>query len=605
MTQISVKERLVRSTLLSIALHAIIIAALFSKPLHLDPRLLTQIGKAPSMLLEEDPIVILKKNQALEETFAHFEIASPTATQSPIANPSTWAYGVEEKQELNLQIATPELSLDFAFPQDPSHQSALQLSLPVAFDDPGAAVQSPAISLDQSSLLGPELSLHDLPGYTVSLLPPMSSQEIPTVFSYLPSEEKPATLPRPSLEMPVSEAPHRMEPLLSPPALCDALAEYPLAASIDFMISSETPQTIASLHSPLVLSEYGFPSLQLKEWNEFFDVDVKTIPREGGGFLFSISLIQKHDLSEHCLKQNYLFIIDRSNSIEKHRYEAFKRAVSRAISVLREGDSFNILLLDASITRLSSEPLPFSKANQKYAEEFLGQQPHGHYGAATDIYTILTQVLTPTVGDKGIVTAILISDGDTPLKPHQQRRKINQWLEANRDRITLYTATAGHGNNLSSLKMLGLASRGSLLYSDTHAAFPRRLAKLIMDLRHPIAKEMCASIISSDPLVQIELLPPSFRLPYLFSDRPFTLLGSASKLTDFVLIVEGKNRDQTLSIRKPISLSKARPGSRLLVKQWAVEKAHALFDQYLNEGEKALLQQAEEQLGHDTQNSRR
>lgn len=70
-------------------------------------------------------------------------------------------------------------------------------------------------------------------------------------------------------------------------------------------------------------------------------------------------------------------------------------------------------------------------------------------------------------------------------------------------------------------------------------------------------------------------------------------MGSCNKLTDFTLVLEGKNKDQVLTIKKQVSLSKAKAGSRLLAKQWAAEKAHTFFDQYLKEGEASLLKQAE------------
>lgn len=596
---ISSQGKLTKSTLISAVLHLAAAAVLFSKPLHLHPRFSVQIGKAPAVFEEEGNIVVLKRNQALEEAFSHLEPAPLKPTFTP--------------SEIGKILSAEKLPGFEALPPAPSPTLALPKfsieSMPLPFI---ASLKEQEVALPLSSTLSERASsvaepsilptkVPDFSEYTHELPIVASSKEVPMNFSFIPSQENAASMYRSSATMSVPGVSGNLQPSLGAPTELQALDEkisLSFTVSSDFTMKPLQPALIVRHEHVMTLGDYGFPFFHLKEWNEFFDVDVKTYPQEEGGFLFSLNLIPKQDLSEYRLKQNFLFIIDRSNSIDRHRYQAFKRAALRAISSLREGDYFNVLLLDAKVTSFSNQPLPFTKSNQQKAEEFLEKQSHGHFGAATDIYSSLMKVLEPLKSSEEAITGILISDGDSPLKSDQQRKKINNWLEANQDRMTLYTATAGQGNNLSSLKMLSLASRGSLLYSDTHAAFPRKLAKLVMDLRYPIAKEMTVSLIPSDPSACFEILPPSARLPYLFSDHPYVIMGSCSKLTDFTLIVEGKNKDEVLTVKKEVSLSKAKPGSKLLSKQWACEKAHTFFDQYLKEGKSSLLEKAEKDQTH-------
>ncbi len=616
MIKTSSRERLTKSALISAALHLAAIAVLFSKPLYLNPRFFSSIGKTPTIFLEEENITTFKRNQALDEALSYFETLPPLPPMSS---------GVPMSQSKTVSMKEIELGFEM-LPMLPP----IALSLPAFANEPFPAFPTPAFAEDTAFLIQPPSISRVKPvlidpsidpsavvlNYSVPAPAIAECSGAPASFDFTPSEEPSRALVLASPEIPSPENVDNMTPLLGAPSFCEVPCdpgEPILAAHTDFSISPATPRSIIGIRAASSLGEYGLPALELKEWNEFFDVDVKTYAKEEaneeakekGRFLFSIHITPKVDLSEYRLKQNYLFVIDRSNSLDKHRYQTAKKAAFRAITALRPGDSFNILILDGAVTKLNESPIPFNKANLGRAEVFLEKQSQGHHGAATDIYTTLTKILSSEIETQEAVTAILISDGDSPLKSGEQRKRINHWLEANRDRMTLYTATAGHGNNLSSLKMLSLASRGSLLYSDTHAAFPRRLAKFVMDLRNPIAKEMTASIISSEDSRSIELLPPSSRLPNLFSDHPYVLIGQATALTDFTLLLEGKNKDQIFKIKKTICLSKARQGSRLLLKQWSAEKAHTLFDQYLREGESTLLKQAEKQLDHDTQNSRR
>ncbi len=596
------KRKLSTSALISAALHIAAVAVLFSKPLYLNPKVFSQIGKTPATFLEEENIVILKRNQALEEALSYLET-------SPLGAPLTYSktLTINELETGFESLPTlPPIALSLPDLDEPPLPA---LPTPTLEQQSVVLVERPAIALRPPEVMTPKMELPPIAGSILDYEVPVPSAPLTAEsyggFDFIPSEERATLSSHITPEIPTPEALDGMNPSLAPPALCEP-PTVPLAGVYaDFAISPTNPKSIIGIRGAASLGDYGLPTLELREWNEFFDVDVKTFAKEEGGYLFSVSIIPKVDLSEYRLKQNYLFVIDRSNSVDKSRFQTAKRGIARAIAALRPGDFFNIVILDATVTQFNANPLPVSKAAVQKAEEFLNQQSHTYQGTATDIYTTLTKILTAQIESHDATAAILISDGDSPLKPAQQRKKINNWLEANRDRVTLYTATAGQGNNLSSLKMLSLASRGSFLYSDTHAAFPRKLAKLVMDLRYPIAKEMTLSVISPESGNQIELLPPSPRLPNLFSDHPYVLVGSASKLTDFTLLLEGKNKDQVFKIKKTISLSKAKPGSRLLQKQWAAEKAHTLFDQYLREGETTYLKQAENDLKHDTQNSRR
>ena len=596
-----IKSHFTKSTLITLAFHLAAAAVLFSKPLHLNSRFFSRIGKTPSLFLEEENIVILKRNQALDEAFSYFETPSLDSPMmhSNIISSKELETGIEAMPELpDLALSIPEFD-EIPLPNLPT---------PSLAEDSIVLVEPPSLSTLNPSLVAPFMELapvENLATYKIPLPALSQEHEAPSSFNFIPSQESSGSVAFSTPEIPSPESVDQINPFMGAPMLSVAPSAPIAAPFADFSTKPATPKSIAGIRNNSSLSDYGLPTLQLREWNEFFDVDVKTYAKEEGGFLFSVNVIPKVDLSEYRLKQNYLFLIDRSSSVEKHRYQTAKRAVSRAVAALRPGDSFNIVILDASMTSFSETSQPVTKASHERAEEFLEKQSNSYQGPATDVYVSLSKVLNSRFLEGEAVTAILISDGDSSLKSNQQRKKINNWLEANRDRITLYTATAGLGNNLSSLKMLSLASRGSLLYSDTHAAFPRKLAKLVMDLRYPIAKEMSASLIFPKGSSHIELLPPSSRLPNLFSDHPYVLMGSASKLEDFTLILEGKNKADVFTIKKTISLSKAKLGSRLLLKQWSAEKAHMLFDQYLREGESTVLQQAEKQLGHDTQNSRR
>jgi len=90
--------------------------------------------------------------------------------------------------------------------------------------------------------------------------------------------------------------------------------------------------------------------------SEDFTVNVEYAPvNQGKGYLFKIELDPKNDIQFRRIKQNVTFLIDRSYSIEKNRFEMTKIAVTEAIRALSPDDSFNIIVFDQHTTKLSSE----------------------------------------------------------------------------------------------------------------------------------------------------------------------------------------------------------------------------------------------------------
>ena len=574
----------------SVAVHVVAATCFFLKPLHFHPNFLTSLGKTPPTLLEQDAITPLKKEALLEESFRDFVVLSPQSSEPHNIKPLAidGHVFVAEKplsieQPLLLPTSTPSIALEEL--PTPSLQTSSEVAAKLVESSP--------------NLGGAPIDIHR------QTIQPFDQLEFPSV------DLQPPVLGLSDFEFHASDEKFQL-PRMSPTSVPSPLSS-PLQAQAELSISAKTPavpetslsqKPIASAplklkSSPVIssadlsssLMTYGLPQLNSLDWNQAFDVEVKTLQREEGGFLFSLTFYPKLDLSQYRLKQNYYFLIDRSNSIEKHRYQTFKRAVLRAIASMREGDNFNIIIFDSKVARLSENPIPFNKKHQRFAEDFLEKQPHGNYGAATDIYSSLEKVIPLQVSANEAHTAILITDGDSKLKTEKQRALINKWLASNENRVTLYTAAVGEGNNIPILELLGTAGRGSLLYSDTHTAFPRKLAKLIMDLRSPIAKEMNLTITSSDPTLNI--FPSSTRLPSLFSDHPYVLYGSAQTLSDFTLLLEGTNKNDLLSIKKTISFAKAKPGNRLLAKQWAAEQARFCYEEYLKEGRPDLLHEAQ------------
>lgn len=354
------------------------------------------------------------------------------------------------------------------------------------------------------------------------------------------------------------------------------------------------------------LALYGFPKIHDSFfWGDRVEVDVLTAKNEDGKYLFSISLTPKFDIAKKKMRQNYYFLIDRSNSIDRHRYETYKRAVARALHSMEAEDRFNIVVFDSKIASFSPHLLPCSVKNIRAAESFLEKQPHGSYFTATDLYEALPRIIPAEVEEGEAHSVILISDGNSSRKIERQQKMLRSWLQEKRNPIAIYTATAGKSNNLATLELLSLSNHGRLLYSDTHTSFPRKLAKLVLDLKNPVGIDMEAYAAKTDPLSKVELFVEPSALPPLFNQKPFTIYGIADDLTEFTLLVQGRNKSEPLMIEKKISLKQGKAGGRLLAAQWNKLLAQTHFISYVQNGLSSDFKQAYLFLTHDSPNSRR
>ena len=303
--------------------------------------------------------------------------------------------------------------------------------------------------------------------------------------------------------------------------------------------------------------------------SDHFTATVEYAPRRlRSGYVFKITFHPKSDIAFKRIRQNYFFLVDRSNSISRSRYFNNKKAVSSALSLLQPGDTFNILIFDNRVTRLADKPLPFAEETLVFAKDFLDKQGHGGHFAATDLYASLGKIIPHDVSEKELNTAILLSDGDTYLTLEKQRQIIGRWTIRNRGKVALFSLASGCGNNLPLLDLISTFNKGSLLYASTHEEVEDKLTRLITTVQNPIGKNMRATAISGDPQNLIQLQPKNMRSPELYQNRPFVVWGTTNRLTPFTLFLQGDYYDRRFDIKKKITFDTAQNGTLSMEREW-------------------------------------
>lgn len=476
---------------------------------------------------------------------------------------------------------TSKLAVQANIP-DPSHlASQLPLATPANFN-PTHLLVSNTEAIASFSL--PSDEPLDLCSYIPKdLLLPFS--EYPVVSNIAP----PATF-HPEKEILIAQAAPQLQ--CSPEPLEIAYSE-PLP-KVSFLSLNNSPPP--ALHPKLFNHLPALPTLEELETSSYsseFDTDLIFLPLENEpGYLFALTLIPKEDLQLPKMKQHYMFLIDRANSIQKERLAQTKAAVYKALDELSVDDTFNIMAFDSKMEKFSAGQLPATKSSIARAKDFLQKIELGSFFSPADLYKPLLMTVPYQVREDEVYTAIVFSDGDSLSKKNVQTALFDQWTAYNQGKVAFYLVGMNGDKNLSSLNALCALNRGELALTNTKRGMRRKLLKLIKSIQTPIVKNISCQAFSRAPNAHVHIYPQNSRTQHLYAGQPYVIVGTADTMDDFILFVQGRTKDRWLNIKKKVSFLSAKKGDLSLKTQWALQKAYYVYGQYLISKNPDLLAEA-------------
>ena len=487
---------------------------------------------------------------------------------------------------------------------------------------PSFSPRSEQASLSLKSMI-PSASDHPIDNLSFSL-PPIPSQSMMTLNNQwidtftIPSRESinllthlPKDLIVPSFVFPTSS--FAATPSLSPEELHSLTLSSPdikqEIVSLDIPhanpLISIPPMAEQPSHPPVLRPSIlgtlpqlpTLDQLDTSSYSESFETDLVFLPKENGeGYIFALTLIPKDDLQLPKIRQNYVFLIDRANSIQKERLDYTKNAVAKVIEALTPDDTFNIVSFDSKMEKLSPSPLHSNNSSIEKAEDFLKRVELSNFFSPADLYKPLLLCVPSDVEDDEIYTAILLTDGESLGKKGLQRNILQQWTYYNEGKVALYIMGMENDRHRPLLETLTSFNRGKVISSNTKRGFKRKFLKLMKTIQTPVAKNLSVRAFSRSSGNQIELFPKSNQAPHLFQGQPYVILGSTNSLDDFILFIQGRLKNQWLNIKKKISFISAKKGSLSLKSEWALQQAYNLYEQFLLDNNSQHLVEAQQLL---------
>lgn len=329
-----------------------------------------------------------------------------------------------------------------------------------------------------------------------------------------------------------------------------------------------------------------------------FDIDVSITKRKDlhKGYVFSISVYPNQEINLRPVQQNYIFVIDKTATVQKYRYDMFRKAILGALNHLQEGDTFNIYIVDKKIHRLSETPLLWRKKHVAAAKQFLSLNNFTHFfNNAADLYDLLPEISNELPTNEGENTIVLLTDGSSLANIQSKKHTLANLFENNKGRYTLHTACIDRRSKGAMLDLVSTFSNGEFIYSQTNTAFPRKLARLVKHTSQLLSKDMHVTLTNAEG-TNVEIYPHPTMMPHMYADRPFTIFGTIDEPKDLDLVIQGRYNDRYLYIKKKANLTKARESTRGLNKILAIQQAYVCYEHYLNTHDSFYLEQAEERL---------
>ena len=364
-----------------------------------------------------------------------------------------------------------------------------------------------------------------------------------------------------------------------------------LSKTTQKIVHQEPPLQKATLFKRKICKLPSLEDLHCQSVSNFFETDLVFFELKKDHYLFALTLIPKSQVPITPLSQNFYFLLDKSNSIQKERLKATKEAIKKAIHDLEPTDSFNIIAFDQKVDKIAPVCMLATQENKKKADIFLDSIELGSFFSKKDLFNPLFLTL-PIENSLHTNTAILFTDGENLENSAQLSLLVNQWTFLNQGKVNLYTVCMDTDAQVETLHALSMYNKGKALASPTLKGFKRKLSKLIKTIKQPIAQGLTIKAISQNGI--IDTYPKPFTAPILHLNEPYTIVGSTSNLEDFTLFIQGKLDGKWLHIKKQISFKDAKKASPHLKSLWAQQKAFDLYTGYVLESNSEKLTQAQQ-----------
>ncbi len=276
------------------------------------------------------------------------------------------------------------------------------------------------------------------------------------------------------------------------------------------------------------------------------------------------------------------FVIDNSGSMEGTSMPQAKESLLYGLAQLKNGDRFNVIRFDDTMTNLFGTSVDFSEGNLTKAKDFVnGLKANG----GTEMVPPMKAALEdPTPDDKSHLRQVLfITDGEIG-----NEQDLFNAIAAGRGRTRLFMVGIGSAPNTYLMTRASELGRGTFTQIGDPSQLNTRMTELFGKIGNPVITDLKAQIFGSTAKITPE------NLPDLYQGEPVMLMADSASLSGVVKIT-GMIGDQPWEVKLPLASAAQGTGisklwARRKIAEYEVDATLGRLDQAA--ADKAVLQVA-------------
>jgi Ca-activated chloride channel homolog len=290
------------------------------------------------------------------------------------------------------------------------------------------------------------------------------------------------------------------------------------------------------------------------------------------------------------LKKNVVFIADISSSMAGTRIVQLKNALKSMVSLLNEGDRFNIVVFSSSARAFKDGLVAANESTKAEATEFVNQLTEIGLTNMEDAFKL---GLAAGWTDSSVNSAVFLTDGKPTWPVSSTTLSVRDTVKAyNKAGISLYSFGIGEEIDETFLRALAKENNGvytGISVDDSIASIMTSFMKMIS---YPLIKN-CS--INYGGLATSDVLPNP--LPNLLATAQLTVLGRYKGTGTFNITFSGKSGESSITLPQELTFPQSAKNHAFIPRMWASAKISALLDQIAIYGERAELKDAVKKLG--------
>jgi Ca-activated chloride channel family protein len=285
------------------------------------------------------------------------------------------------------------------------------------------------------------------------------------------------------------------------------------------------------------------------------------------------------------LPKDIVLVQDSSASIAEQRLYFCREGWLKSLALIGPQDRFNVVAFRDRALRCFADWAPPTAENLEQARQFVaGMEARGN----TDIYGSLRSLLEEKRDPRRPLIALVVSDGLPTVGETDSARIIEDFSQANRGQLSVFTCgTIGVANRYL-LDLVSYRNRGdTYIVTSGRWDIPAAVENRMRSITRPVMSDMRFIFSAAS---RSEVYPALTANLYL--DRPLILFCRYPVDSRFLVFqVTGTAGETACDMIFKLNLADAKAGTEDLKTRWAWQRAYALIGEHTRTRDPAILRE--------------